>query len=70
MYVGLVAIAGGAAARSGSVLAAAGPALLAAYLDRVQIPAEERALRDRFGAAFDAYAAAVRRWGGRRPPAG
>ena len=66
MYVGLVAVAGGAAAASGSALAAAGPALLAAYLDRVQIPAEERALQARFGPAFDAYARAVPRWAGRR----
>jgi protein-S-isoprenylcysteine O-methyltransferase Ste14 len=70
MYVGLVAVAGGAALATGSALAAAGPALLAGYLDRVQIPAEERALRARFGAAFDAYARAVPRWAGRRAPAG
>ena len=70
MYVGLVAVAGGAAAASGSALAAAGPLLLAGYLDRVQIPAEERALRARFGAAFHAYARAVPRWGGHRAPAG
>ena len=70
MYVGLVAVASGAAVGSGSALASAGPALLAAYLDRVQIPAEERALRARFGEAFDAYARAVPRWAGRRAPAG
>jgi protein-S-isoprenylcysteine O-methyltransferase Ste14 len=28
----------------------------------VQIPAEERALRARFGAPFDAYARRVNRW--------
>ena len=70
MYVGLVAVSAGAAVASGSALAAAGPALLAGYLDRVQIPVEERALRARFGAAFDAYSRAVPRWGRRRPPAG
>lgn len=32
------------------------------YLDRVQIPPEEAALRGCFGAAFDAYASHVRRW--------
>lgn len=64
MYAGLVAVAGGVAAASGSAAAVAGPLLLAAYLDRVQIPAEERALRQRFGAAFDAYARAVPRWAG------
>lgn len=69
MYVGLVAVAAGAALATGSALAAAGPALLAAYLDRVQIPAEERALGARFGAAYDAYARQVPRWGGRRASA-
>jgi protein-S-isoprenylcysteine O-methyltransferase Ste14 len=32
------------------------------YLDRVQIPAEERALAARFGAAYAAYRARVPRW--------
>jgi protein-S-isoprenylcysteine O-methyltransferase Ste14 len=32
------------------------------YLDRFQIAPEEIALRSRFGAEFDAYAANVRRW--------
>jgi len=32
------------------------------FLDRVQIPAEERALHARFGAAYDRYCAKVRRW--------
>ena len=54
VIVGLVAL--------GSALALAAPALLAAYLDRVQIPAEERALRARFGADFDAYTRRVGRW--------
>jgi protein-S-isoprenylcysteine O-methyltransferase Ste14 len=68
MYVGFVGVALGAAAALGSPLALVGPALLAAYLDRVQIPAEERALRARFGAAFDAYARTVGRWLGRGGP--
>ena len=33
-----------------------------ALIDRIQIPAEESALREKFGAAFDAYAAAAPRW--------
>jgi protein-S-isoprenylcysteine O-methyltransferase Ste14 len=66
MYVGLVAVAAGWAVAHGSVRAAAGPAVLLAYLDRVQIAAEERALRDRFGPAYDVYARRVRRWLGRR----
>ena len=36
--------------------------LFAAYLTRFQILPEERALRAKFGAAFDAYAARVPRW--------
>jgi protein-S-isoprenylcysteine O-methyltransferase Ste14 len=56
MYLGLVAVAVGWAAALGSAPALVAPALLALYLDRVQIRAEERALRARFGAAFDAYA--------------
>lgn len=32
------------------------------YLNRFQIRPEERALSAKFGAAFDAYAASVRRW--------
>jgi protein-S-isoprenylcysteine O-methyltransferase Ste14 len=44
---------------------AAGPVMLAGfvgYITRFQIVPEERALRANFGAAFDAYAARVRRW--------
>ncbi len=37
-------------------------AVFVLYLDRVQIPPEEAALRESFGAAFDAYASHVRRW--------
>ena len=66
MYLGFVGVALGAAVGLGSPLALAGPVLLAAYLDRVQIPAEEQALRARFGAEFDAYTRSVRRWIGTR----
>ena len=44
---------------------AAGPVWLAgfiAYINVFQIVPEERALRAKFGAAFDAYAVRVRRW--------
>jgi hypothetical protein len=37
-----------------------------AYIDRVQVAAEERALHERFGAEYDAYVAAVPRWLDRR----
>jgi len=36
--------------------------LFVGYLTVFQIKPEERALRDRFGADFDAYATRVRRW--------
>ncbi len=36
--------------------------LFVLYLNRFQIAPEERALRERFGPAFDAYIAQVRRW--------
>lgn len=36
--------------------------LFVLYLNRCQIRPEEAALRARFGSAFDAYAARVRRW--------
>jgi protein-S-isoprenylcysteine O-methyltransferase Ste14 len=38
------------------------PAGFAAYIDRYQIPREERALLDRFGDEFAAYMSEVRRW--------
>lgn len=67
MYVGFVCVAIGAAVALGSLFALAGPGVLAMYLDRVQVPAEERALQERFGASFEHYALSVRRWAGRRP---
>lgn len=66
MYVGFVTIAAGAAVALGSPLALLGPGVLTVYLDRVQIPAEEMALRARFGAPFESYARTVNRWVGRR----
>jgi len=39
-----------------------GAALFVAWIDRLQIPAEEAALQARFGRAYDAYRARVRRW--------
>lgn len=66
MYLGFVCAAVGAAVALGSLFALAGPGVFAVYLHRVQIPAEERALEERFGASFKLYALSVRRWAGRR----
>lgn len=62
MYVGFVAILLGLVVQTGSPAALASPLLFAWYLDRFQIRAEERLLRERFGPAFDAYARRTRRW--------
>ncbi len=62
MYVGvlLVVAAWGIWLRSPWLLLAL-PAM-AAYLTRFQIVPEERILREKFGAEYDAYCARVRRW--------
>jgi protein-S-isoprenylcysteine O-methyltransferase Ste14 len=39
-----------------------GPIVFVVWMNTFQIPPEERALRERFGAVFDDYAARVRRW--------
>lgn len=39
-----------------------GPLLFVAWMNRFQIRPEERALRELFGAEFDAYGERVRRW--------
>lgn len=69
MYVGIVGVALGGASALGSPLGVLGPALLSLYLDRVQIPAEEAALRSHFGAGYDEYTDTVGRWLGRPRPA-
>lgn len=46
----------------GSLVAAIGPLLFVAWIDRLQIPAEEQALTQRFGAAYLDYCRRVRRW--------
>lgn len=43
-------------------LGLAGVALFIAWMNVLQIPAEEEALRARFGEAYDAYCSRVRRW--------
>lgn len=62
MYLGLVLILLGLAVYLGSAWALAGPLVFAAYITRFQIVPEERILGRRFGAAYAAYRARVRRW--------
>ena len=62
MYVGFALLLLAWAAGLAAAIAVLGPVLFVAYLTRFQILPEERALRARFGDAFDAYCRRVRRW--------
>ena len=62
MYVGDAAILVGWAIHLGSLVALAGVVAFVAYIDRFQIPAEERALGDLFGSVYDGFRAQTRRW--------
>ena len=65
MYAGVVGV-----LLAHALLRRSAPALLpvaafAVLIDRVQVPAEEAALRGRFGSAYDEYCSRVPRWLGR-----
>ena len=62
MYLGLALILLGLAVYLASVWALFGPLVFAAYITRFQIVPEERILTARFGTAYSAYCAQVRRW--------
>ena len=62
MYLGMVLILLGLALYLASPWALLGPLAFAAYITRFQIVPEERALTARFGEAYTAYCARVRRW--------
>ena len=62
MYLGLLAILVGWAAFLCSAFALLGPVAFVAYITRFQIVVEERALLAKFGSAYSAYLARVRRW--------
>lgn len=62
MYVSLVLMLAAWATWLGGPWAWAGPAILAAWLDRFQIRPEERAMAAGFGEDYARYAARVRRW--------
>lgn len=62
MYLGMLLLLAGWAAWLGNAAALLGLPLFVLLLSGLQIEAEERALAARFGAAWTAYAARVRRW--------
>jgi protein-S-isoprenylcysteine O-methyltransferase Ste14 len=66
MYVGMAGVLVAHALWRGSWRALLPVVGFVAYIDRVQVAAEERALRERFGADYEAYVAAVPRWIDRR----
>jgi protein-S-isoprenylcysteine O-methyltransferase Ste14 len=62
MYVGMAGLLVAHAIWRGSWVALAPVAAFVAFIDRVQIRAEESALLEKFGPAYDAYRAATPRW--------
>jgi protein-S-isoprenylcysteine O-methyltransferase Ste14 len=62
MYLALTSLVLAAAIAAPNPWALAAPVGFAAFLDRFQIRPEERMMRAKFGAAYDAYASRVRRW--------
>lgn len=62
MYVGLSLVAGGAAVFCGAITSLALATLFIVVTDRWYIPFEERMLQATFGADFERYTCATRRW--------
>lgn len=62
MYVGMALAVAAFSTWWGTWFGIVGVVAFVAWIDRVQIPAEERALDAHFGAAFTAYRDRVRRW--------
>ncbi len=65
MYVGMAGLLAAHAVWRRSPIALLPAAAFVIAIDRVQVPAEEDALRENFGAAYEAYCAQVPRWLGR-----
>ncbi len=66
MYLGMAGLLIANAIRRGSWTALAPVAAFVVLIDRRQIPTEESALLDKFGAEYDLYRAAAPRWLDRR----
>ncbi|GAA1478018.1 hypothetical protein GCM10009623_24640 [Nocardioides aestuarii] len=62
MYVGMAGMLVAHAVWRGSPVALLPAAAFVAFIDRVQISAEERALAQKFGDAYEDYLASVPRW--------
>ena len=62
MYVGMAFVLLAWAVYLSAVLPLVGIAVFVVFITRLQIVPEERVLKSLFGAAYDAYAARVRRW--------
>ena len=62
MYVAVATLLLAWALWLGNALAPLGAVLFVAWMDRLQIPPEERALLTLFGAEFERYRSEVRRW--------
>jgi protein-S-isoprenylcysteine O-methyltransferase Ste14 len=62
MYLGFLLALIALAVFLGNLASAVIPLLFIVYMNRFQIGPEERALRARFGASYEAYLRSVRRW--------
>jgi protein-S-isoprenylcysteine O-methyltransferase Ste14 len=62
MYLAMAALLGAFAAFAAQPWLVLGPVAFVLFITRFQILPEERAMRARFGAGYDAYRARVRRW--------
>jgi protein-S-isoprenylcysteine O-methyltransferase Ste14 len=62
IYLGFLVFAAGLALRWGDLWGWLAVAVIGVLLDRLVVRREERYLRRRFGPAYEAYAARVRRW--------
>ncbi|TQL69754.1 phospholipid methyltransferase [Nocardioides albertanoniae] len=65
MYVGMAGLLGAHAVLRGGLLPFVPVVGFVAVIDRLQIPAEERAMSARFGADYEGYRGSVPRWVGR-----